>query len=294
MSEETARQIARVERKIPRVDSFAGVFVRMDEGLAVVNVGTETLRLQTEGWYPPLAGMPVRIQAMNGALRVTGPNLALNPRGTVTAVDGEWVTVLVDGVEHVLRYMGPYMPIETDDVVINWNVPIVLGEESGAPETAQPGTNPGVSQSFTDLVVQATSSGRYYGGGLRGDDVWASPSNMGGWFYGGGLGALAGANVTRAEIYLPLYSDANYGGADQVMIGRHPHPDRPGTPPTLSATVALNPETGWVGLPGDWGNFFRDNPTHGVGVWVPSSGFFKWRGVRDDPFSGALRFAGTR
>lgn len=294
MSDRTALEIARVERAIPKVSTMAGVFVRMEDGLAVVNVGTETLRLQTEGWSPPLAGMPVRIEALNGSHRVTGPNVNLSPSGVVTAVDGLLVDVDVEGISYTLPVLDPYSPIEGDVVVIDWRRPIVLGEESTAPSVVEPPTNTGGSQAFSDLIVQATSSGRYFGGTLRGDEVWASPSNDGAWFYSGRLGALQGANITRAEIYLPLFFDANYGGGDLVQIARHGIQDRSGSTPSFSANTTLSPESGWVALPSGWGNHFRDNPSNGVGVTVPSSGFFKWQSVGADPLSGALRFAGTR
>lgn len=279
------------------VSAKVGTFVEMDGRLAVVTVGSSVLRLPLEGWYPPIPGEPVRIDSVNGNMRVTGPNRALNPRGEISAatpVDPLKAVVTVDGVDYEMSWAGAYTPVTGDVVVINWNVPIILGEESTAPDNVAPTTPVAPSASFENLLVQATASGGYFGGTLRRDDPWASPANEGFWFYSGGLSALLGANVTRTEMYLPLFFDANYGGGDEARVGLHTSPDRPGTTPTLGSQVTLSPETGWVTLPEAWGNHFRDNPTHGVGVDVPSSGFFRWRGVPSDGMSGALRFAGTR
>lgn len=293
----SAVRTARILAGVPKVTAKVGTFIEMDGPLAVVTVGSSVLRLPLEGWYPPIPGEPVRIQSVDGNMRVTGPNRALNPRGEISAtapVDPLKAVVTVDGVDYEMSWAGSYTPMTGDVVVINWNVPIILGEESTAPTPTVPDTPTLPSSSFDNLLVQATSSGGYFGGTLRRDDPWASPSNDGAWFYSGGLSALAGANITRVEIYLPLFYDANYGSGDLCQVGRHGNQDRPGTTPSLSALTTLSPESGWVGLPADWGNHFRDNPSNGVGVIVPSSGFFRWRGVPSDGMSGALRFAGTR
>jgi hypothetical protein len=294
----TSENIARALASIPAVTAKTGTFVGMDGLLAVVNVGASSLKLPIEGRYTLIPGEPVRVQAVAGGYRVTGPTRSRNPRGEVVAdstVDDPLKAVVqVDGVDYELGWNGAYTPMVGDVVIIHWDSLTIIGEESAAPTAEAPGTQPGPTSSFDNLLVQAAQSGRYYGGTLRGDDVWASPSNSGAWFYSGRTSALAGAHVTRSEINLPLFYDANYGGGDLARVGLHTNRDRPGTTPTLSSLVTLSPESGWVRLPDGWGNLLRDNPDWGVGVDVPSSGFFRWRSVQSDPMSGALRFAGTR
>lgn len=291
-------RVARLAASVPSVSAKVGRFVAMDGSFAVVTVGSSVLRLPLEGRYTLIPDEPVRLQSVNGNMRVTGPTRPRNPRGEVvadsTVLDPLKAVVRVDGVDYELGWQGAYTPMVGDMVIIHWDSLTIMGEESSAPDVVVPVVPGTPAAAFDNLLVQATGSGGYFGGTLRRDDPWASPSNEGFWFYSGALAALAGANITRTEIYLPLFYDANYGGGDLARVGLHTAPDRTNDTPSLSSLVTLSPESGWVRLPDEWGNHFRDNPTHGVGVDVPSSGFFRWRGVPSDGLSGALRFAGTR
>ena len=102
------------------------------------------------------------------------------------------------------------------------------------------------------------------------------------------FGALAGANVSRVEIFLPLVTAVGV-----CQIGVHTHPDMPSGPPSIGSLIDLPVRGGWVTLPPEWGTWFRDNPTGGIGVHS-GAGLNKWRGVGQDSQSGWIRFAGIR
>lgn len=282
--------------QLPRVQSGTGVFVGMVAGLARVNIQGSTIDIRCDGFYPPLPGMPVRVDTVNGVMRVVGPSQALSPRGTVTAVGGgsTTVTVEVDGTEYTLPVMAGYSPSVSDVVVVNWSSGHVLGEEASAPEPETPDSGgSGGSERFTGLTVYPTGSGKYdssFSNWWGGSEVWASNNNDGAWFYSRRFTALSGVDsFSRVDVYLPRIQESG-----SCSIGLHPHQSRPGGAPSIGSLVALSDRDGWVRLPTSWGVVLRDNPSYGIGVTAPSGGLNKWRGHSQDSQSGVLRFAGTR
>lgn len=285
--------ISRKFAQASRVSASVGVFLSMVDGLARVNLQGATVDIRCDGWSPPIPGMPVRVEAVDGIMRVVGPSQALPARAEVTAsVDGGTrAAVNIEGVDYVLPVLAPYSPLVTDIVVINWMSGHVLGEEAAAPSTVDPGSIGGGSSSFSDFVIQPTSSGKYdteWNNWWSPPEVWASDNNKGIWAYGGRFTALTGANVAKTEIFLPLITQS---GA--AYIGLHGYPAIPGGAPTITSLTALPVRSGWVELPSTWGNYLRDNPDAGIGV-TSGAGLNKWRGVGQDGQSGWIRFAGTR
>ena len=137
-----------------------------------------------------------------------------------------------------------------------------------------------------------TGSGKWdttYNNWWGGSEVWASNNNRGIWVYGGRNSMLTGANVQTVEVFLPRITEVG-----SASIGLHGYSGIPGGFPTITDGVSLVPRDGWVRLPDWWGNHLRDNPNSGVGVFSPSGGYNKWRGVGQDALSGVLRFTGTR
>lgn len=287
---------ARKFADVPRVQSVTGVFVGIVDGLARVNLQGSTVDVKCDGWYPPVPGMPVRVDTVNGVMRVVGPAKPQGGRGVVSASlsGGTRARITVDGAVFELPVMAPYSPVVSDTVVVNWTSGHILGEEAAAPTPdPPPATGGGGGGAFSGLLVQSQDSGRWSTSSVNwfgNSDVWTGTTTQGAWFYSGGFSVLAGANVTGVEIYLPLIKEQN-----NLSFGLHPHASRPGGSPgidTLSAHTGAR--SGWVGLPSVWGNILRDNPSWGVGVISPGGGNNQWVGRGSDPMSGALRFAGTR
>ena len=276
---------------VPSIRSMTGVFVRMAGPLAVVNVGDSTITIPCIGFYPPAAGMVVQVEWRDGKPAVTGPARPLNPIGTITATGSPRATVSVDGESYLLYYRAGYTPGVGHTVEINWATGIIQGQVTGVDTPTAPETAPPKSSSFSGLKVKARESGRYQGSWWGDSDPWASNSNDGIWTYGNRIkDAIAGATISKIEIYLPLLSKLG-----NASIGTHPHSSIPGGAPNISNLEALSSSErdGWVRLPLSFATYLAAGG-RGLGVTAPGGGLNKWRGVDRDSDSGALRFAGTR
>lgn len=284
----------RVQSQLAQVTSSrseTAVFVKMDGRLAVVNIGSATVTVPCVGFYPPVTGMPVRVDWVNGVPSVTGPVRPLNPLGKITATGSPRATVTVDGVAYLLPVMAGYTAAIGDDVAVNWNMGVITGKLAAVDTPVPPPETPPVAQPF-ELVVRAEASGRFNSGGQWGNsDPWASNSTRGIWTYNNVIrDALAGAaSINFVDVYLPLVSERG-----NAAIGIHEYGSLPGFFPTITDGMTLPPGTrgGWLRMP-NWGAFLALGQ-RGIGVYAPGGGQTIWNGVAADPMSGALRFNGTR
>lgn len=272
------------------VNSSVGIFVRMEDRFAVVNLGTSTVTVPCIGFYPPTAGMAVRVDWVNGSPAVTGPVRPLNPLGTITATGTPLATVEVDGESFTLGYHTGYTPTVGDIVEINWTTSIIQGSITQAADPTPPDETGGGGSAFT-VVVRAADSGRYQSSWWGNSDLWASNNNDGAWFYGNRVrDAVGGGSVSSVDIYLPLISEVG-----NVSVGVHPHAWKPGGGPGLGSLSNLpaGRRSGWQRLPGSYGPYLAAGG-RGVGVTAPGGGYTRWRGVGSDGSSGSLRIRGTR
>lgn len=271
--------------------SESAVFVRMDGRFAVVNIGTSTVTVPCVGFYPPLPGMSVRVDWVNGSPAVTGPVKPLSPLGKITATGTPRATVTVDGVAYLLYYRSGYTPALNDDVEINWATGIIQGKVTGLSSSTGPGESGGGGSSF-DFVILAGNSGRYQAGsGWWSNDPRASNSNSGIWTYENRVAdAVAGGTVATIDIYLPLLKELG-----NCSVGVHAHSNIPGGAPSISSLtpLALGQRAGWVRLPQTFGSFVALG-SRGIGMTAPGGGDNIWRGRALDSYSGALRLTGTR
>lgn len=273
--------------------SETGVFVRMDGRLAVVNIGSSTVAIPCVGFYPPVVGMAVQIDWVNGSPAVKGPVKPLNPIGKIKATGAPRATVTVDGVDYLLFYRSGYSPAVNHDVEINWATGVIQGQITGVNTPTAPGESGGGTVPF-EVVVRAGNSGRYQpGSGWWGREPWASSSNNGIWTYENRVQEAVGTGVvTRAEVYLPLLEERGL-----ASIGTHDYGSIPGGAPTINSATAMGAgagRSGWVTLPATFGPYLAGGH-RGIGVIAPGgNGYNRWRGVDTDGLSGALRLSGTR
>lgn len=279
--------------RIPSVRSHTATFVRMEDGMAVVNTGETQIRVACIGYYPPRVGVSVQVEWRAGRATVVGPAVVRNPIGEITGTGSPTAEVTVDGVAYQLPFVDWYTPVVTDVVKVDWISEVIEGKLSISPVTPDEPGAPGSGATAFDLTVRAQNSGKWdysYSNWWGGSEVWASDNNDGIWVYGNSiLDAVGGApTFTRVEIFLPLYTQAG-----SCSIGTHAHPAIPGGAPTIGSLTALAPRGGWVELPVAFGAYLAAGG-RGIGVTSPSGGFNKWAGVGADSLSGALRLIGTR
>lgn len=277
-----------------RTRSELAVFRRMVGMFAEVNIGDATVQVPCDGFYPPIPGMSVRVQWVDGSPSVAGPARPLGARGTITGTGTPKATVNVDGVDYQLFVRSGYTPVVGHTVSVDWSFEggLITGQVTGFETPTAPGGNDQVSKPFSGLVVRAAASGRYEAGpGWWGNDPWASSNNSGIWTYGARLkDALAGASVSSVEIYLPLLEERGL-----ASVGTHAHREIPSGAPSIAnlSALATGGRDGWVRLP-NWGAYLASGD-RGIGVVAPGGGgYSRWAGVLSDPSSGALRFSGTR
>lgn len=287
-----ADQVASQLSTVDTVRSETAIFVRMAGTLAVVNIGTSTVSVPCVGFFPPIAGMPVRVDWVNGSPSLVGPVRPLSPLGTVTGTGSPRATVTVDGNSYTLYYRSGYSPTVNDTVEINWATGIIQGKVTGFDNPSKPSEGGGGVTPF-DVTVRAVDSGRYQSGsGWWGNDPWASDSNSGIWTYGNTIrDSIGSGTVSTIQIYLPLAQEAG-----NCAIGVHAHPAIPGGGPSISSTVTLpiGGRGGWVALPQAFGSYLAAGG-RGIGVLAPGAGGYNiWRGTAADGLSGAIRITGTR
>lgn len=284
-----AETVARKLAQRGSVKSEPAIFVRMDNGLAVVNIGMSTVTIPCVGFYPPVAGMAVRVEWVNGSPAVSGPVRPLNPMGVISGTGTPKASVTVDGVEYMLFYRTGYTPTVGDTVEINWATGYIQGKVTGTETPTAPEESGGGVKPFT-VTVRAANSGRYQSGsGWWGNDPWASASNDGIWVYGNRVkDAVGSGTVTKIEIYLPLVQQVGV-----ASVGLHPHGSIPGGAPTITSKTDLpqGRRSGWQTLPTSFGTYVAAGNR---GIAVADGGYNIWRGTAGDSLSGALRISGTR
>lgn len=288
----TAAEVAaRLISEQTSAQTQAAIFVRMEGRFAVVNIGTSTVTIPCTGVYPPRAGVPVRVDWVNGSPAVTGLVTPRSPFGTITAAGTPLASVLVDGGTYELYVLQPYTPTVGDSVAVDWDRYLILGKVSGVDTPEVPGESGGGSKPFT-VEVRASNSSRYQpGSGFWGNDPWASNSNDGIWVYGNRVkDAVGSGTVTSVDIYLPLL-----GEVGNASIGVHPYGSIPGGAPSITSLNAmpLGQRSGWRRLPSSFGPYLAAG-NRGIGVDAPGGGYTRWRGTASDSLSGALRINGTR
>lgn len=285
-----AEDVARRAAQLTTARTETGVFVKMDGRMAVVNIGLSTVTIPCVGFYPPVVGMAVRIDWVNGSPAVSGPVKPLSPLGKITATGNPRATVLVDGESYSLFYRSGYTPAINDQVEINWATGIIQGKVTGVDTPTTPGGGGGGSTPF-EVVIRAANSGRFQTSWWS-NDPRASNNNNGIWVYENRVpeGVGGTANIAAIDVYLPLLQELG-----NCSIGVHAHPTIPGGAPAISSLTPLarGNRSGWVRLPLAFGVYVAAGG-RGIGVSAPGGGDNIWRGTALDSYSGALRISGTR
>jgi hypothetical protein len=284
----TADVIREALRNTPRLTALVGTFVGFEGGMPLVDVGGGRIPVATFGGIFPIVNESCHVWFINGSPFLMGPTAPKPGIGTVTAVDGDLVTVQTDAGDVILPFYAGYSPAVDDIVKIDWSsapaVAWVLSTQPDAePAPPAPGGGTGESvQVFT--AVDAGSHDPAYGWHLA--DVWASNSKIGAWFYGTKISDTVPASATILSVEMYMAPTKILGVPNLVA---HANPVRPaGGLAISSANVPVGIAAGWVGLPIAFGQHLKAGGSS-FGVGVNHGGFSKFASLAQDPMSGALR-----
>lgn len=272
---------------VPKVSTKLGELVSRSGASVVVNVGESAVTLPFSAQQLPPAGQPVQIQSLDGSLVVTGPARPLPGRGVVTALGSPRVTVTAFETTYVLPVAGSYTPVLNDQVSISWDLDggLVTGSISAPTTVVPPVENPPPSvQTYHPAPFTVVDTASWQSGRWTKDDVWASDSLTGFWFYGSSIADSIpdGAVIKAAAIYLSptlssgakpnlqLHNAATRSGAQPGFVGAQHQPA--GT-------------SGWQPIPLSFVDYLKSNAS---GIGVNHGGYHRFRSRGQDGLTGAL------
>jgi hypothetical protein len=281
------RQIDQALASIPSVSSKLGTFVRRDGVRVVVSLGGKQVVLPFVGVSLPPEGHSVQVESRGAQVVVTGAASPLPGVGVVTGSGSSMVTVSAWGSSYTLRYAAAYAPVVGDEVSIIWSADGGLVQDRVSFRTPTPAPLPPVavpSSAFQPGPFTATGSGSYSSRWFT-DDVYASSSNTGGWWYGAKIRDTIPdfAQVTGASIFL---APRRVAGSSPVLR-LHTSESQPDGPLAFigAPSSVTGPRTGWVSIPLAWVDYLKANPG---GIGFEHGGYSIFRGTGSDRLSGAL------
>jgi hypothetical protein len=288
----TADRLAAALREIPSVSSKLGTFVRRDGVRVVVSFAGRQVVLPFVGSQLPPVGASVQVESRDGVSVVTGAAAPLPGAAVVTAVAEPLVTVSAWGREYTLRHAAGYVPVVGHEVSVSWSADGGLVQDRvSAPAVQQPAPElplP-VSGGFHPGPFTAVGSGSF-GSRWFTNDVYASSSNTGGWWYGSKVRDTIpdGARIDGAAIFL---NPRQVSGSNPVMR-LHSSEGQPGGPLAfVGAPFALaGARSGWVNIPTAWVDYLKANSG---GIGFEHGGYNIFRGTGADALSGALDLSWT-
>jgi hypothetical protein len=286
------RQIDQALASIPSVSSKLGTFVRRDGARVVVSLGGKQVVLPFVGASLPPVGASVQVESRPGGVVVTGAAAPLPGVAKVTAVAAPMVTVAAWGREYTLRHASGYVPVVGHEVSVSWSADGGLVQDrvsAPAPVQAAPEQPLPATSSFHPGPFTATGSGSY-GSRWFTNDVYASSSNTGGWWYGSKIRDTIpdSARIDAAAIFL---APRQVSGSNPVLRLHSAESQPSGPLAFVGAPFALaGTRSGWVGIPLAWVNYLKANPG---GIGFEHGGYSIFRGTGADALSGALDLSWT-
>ena len=271
-----------------KVRWYVGTFVGMVGRAATVDLaGGRITGMSTATPYRPQVNDTVWVVFTDRVPVMMGPTVMPSDSGTVVAVTPQDALVSTDMGEIRATYNVGVAISSGQNVKLMWSAgPHIVGVMSSMPTPPTPPPPPAGDVPVTRVdIFTATQAGSFrdpYGWNL--DEVWAAPNVLGAWFYGTKIrDTLAGAVVQKIELFATPTELAGSAPA----FATHPHAGLPTDAPTLSNGTPVNVTSEqWVTLPLAFGQYLAANAG---GIGVDHGGFNKFRSLKQDPQSGALR-----
>lgn len=279
---------------IPNVEIIVATFVdRATDGMVTVDFGQGEVVILSAGVTEPLPGDPVRVLRVNNTTIMIGPAFPLSGVGTVTATGTPLLTVTTSAGSRQLPRVSSYSAVNGDLVLIDWSAGgIVIGKITAAPAGAYAPPPPVITDFSVDF--RAYTSASIQSGSWNKNDVWASDSNRGAWFYGTSIADTIpdSATIRRVQIYLPEFY--NPFPSDVASLGVHGLAS-PAGGLTITGSFGVAGGAGWRDLPPGYGDALKIGSALGVAVQqaVAFSGYHKYYGTASDADSGLLRIDWT-
>jgi hypothetical protein len=284
-SQLVARELAR----IPEVKTKLAILVERVGSRVVVNIGLTSVTLPFVGLYLPPVGHAVQMDYRDGRWVVSGPASPLPGEGTITTASTPRAVVTAWGVPYTLRHASSYTPVLNDLVGITWSADegIIDGKLSAASGVTPPATNPGGGglQTYHPPQFTAIDSGSWNGSRWWTNDVYASASNDGAFFYGSKIRDTIpdSASIISCGVYIPIRT-INVNAPGQMRL--HLNATKPGGAPTFSGSASPIPATsGWHPVPNAWIDVLKSG---NGGIGFDGGGYWIIRGNGSDAQAGAL------
>lgn len=287
---ESATILARIGEK-SRVSMTSGTFVSYDATGCIVDIGTGRVPASFGTDYLPDQGEQVQVFFIDSVPYVMGPVVPHPGVGTVLTIGSGRITVATPvGTLGPMPYSGT-APTVGQTVRLTWREGpwAMLSTDAVAPVAPPTPGGPAVTTHVDTFY--AIAAGTWYTGGddtadhYYNSQVIASPSNIGGWFYGTKIpDTIPGsAVIQRVELYVAA-TQILY---DPPVFTTHASPGGPLT--TLSGgTASVVRNNQWVDISPALGNpLRRGGGSYGIGV--RHGGFTIFKSLAADGSSGALR-----
>lgn len=276
-----------------KVRSLVGTFVSAAQASCQIDVGGGRIPARLGSGYLPEVNEAVTVWVFDDDTAfVMGPTLTKAASGTVTSVSAGLVTLSTDFGDVVAPYFGG-TPAAGQVMGLRWHGgPQALGVLSTSPTPPTPPDPPSGDPSTSSHVdtFQTIDAGSFNRYGWLQQQVWASDSYFGAWFYGSKIADTipTDAAISKVEIYLSI--ESLFGNAPN--FGLHAYQSRPSGQPAYTSVQPLAPSPGWVQLPTGWGDALKDSGGQ-FGVGVNHGGKNIFRSRAQDGMSGALRITST-
>lgn len=273
------------------VTKRVGTYVGNDGLNALVDLGGQRISVPFATAHVPQINDPVWVDAIDGALRLTGPTQPKPGLGVILTVTGSRAVVRTDFGDFAMP-VAPHDPAPTsgDTVGISWSSGpwcTLLVDVPEAPVPPPPPSSGGGEVKTAEFrAVDAGSTDR---GSSRWWQAqpWSSESTFGAWFYGNQIKDTipAGAEFVSLEFYVS-WAVRRFGGSRFTL-----HSDAfKGGVPAMTGYTVWNPDGGWQ-TPPDPAGWFNALKAGGdrFGVGLNQGGYEQFKSLAQDGMSGALR-----
>jgi hypothetical protein len=283
------KSIRRELADMPAIGRLIGTFVSTDGVRGVVDVGGGRIPADMAGYVPEI-NESVWVLFINATALILGPTVPKPGKGTVAAVPSGNL-VQVDTISG--RFNVPYasgLTLSVGQVVklgcANDGL-FVYAVMSTSPPPATAPAAPGGSSGPQTQIFMPIDAGSFRGSWWT-NQVYASDTNIGAWFYGSQIADTIpdAATIQSVEIYISIASFR----FQAPNFGVHGSGSKPAGAVGLSQLTSVAIANGWVSLPTSFGDTLK--ATVG-GVGINQGGYSILNSLTTDPASGALRIRWT-